>query len=62
MLVIQCEQDEIIPIELGRSVYEAAPGPKFWCPVPGAGLNNCYLVGGLGYFDRLTRFVASASQ
>ncbi len=57
VLAIHGEQDDIIPIELGRSVYEAAREPKSWYPVPGAGHNDCYVVGGHAYFHRIKEFI-----
>ncbi len=40
LLVIHGEADEIIPINQGRALYEAAPGPKSFHPVPGAYHND----------------------
>lgn len=57
-LVIHGDRDEIIPIELGRRVYEAVKGPKSFYEVRGAGHNDLYVVGGRAYFQRLHEFVA----
>jgi fermentation-respiration switch protein FrsA (DUF1100 family) len=59
-LVIHGERDDIIPIELGRQVFEAAKPPKFFLPVPGADHNNTYEVGGAAYFQRLAEFCLAA--
>ena len=40
LLVIHGEADEIIPIEQGRALYEAATGPKSFYQVPGAYHND----------------------
>ena len=40
LLVMHGEADEIIPIEQGRALYEAALGPKTFYPVPGAYHND----------------------
>jgi uncharacterized protein len=36
--LLQChgDQDRVIPIELGRKLFDAAPGPKRWVTTPGA--------------------------
>ena len=57
ILVIHGDQDEIVPIHLGRQVFEAAKDPKAFYLVPGADHNNLYHVGGRLYFQRLKRFV-----
>ena len=49
-------RNDIIPIELGRSVYEAAPGPKFWYRYPVASRNDCHVVGGATYFSKIAEF------
>ena len=43
MLVIHGENDRIIPIELGEKLFEAAPDPKTFVGLPGAGHNDLYL-------------------
>jgi uncharacterized protein len=57
ILVIHGERDTIIPIEFGRKVFEAAPQPKMFYPVPGADHNDLTFVGGRAYFQRLKQFV-----
>jgi len=57
ILVIHGDQDEIVPIHLGRQVFEAAKDPKAFYLVPGADHNNLYHVGGRPYFQMLKRFV-----
>ncbi len=56
-LIIHGDQDDIIPLELGRQVFEAARPPKFFYAIPGADHNNTYQVGGAAYFRRLAEFV-----
>jgi fermentation-respiration switch protein FrsA (DUF1100 family) len=58
VLVIHGDQDEVVPFELGRRVYEAAQSPKAFYVVPGADHNDLYVVGGAAYFQRLKRFIA----
>jgi|UniRef100_A0A7C5AKX7 fermentation-respiration switch protein FrsA (DUF1100 family) len=57
VMVIHGSQDEVIPVDMGRRVYEAAPEPKELYIIPGAHHNDTYLVGGKTYVERLKRFV-----
>ena len=45
-LIIHGDKDDIIPLELGRQVFEAAKPPKSFYIIPGADHNNTYQVGG----------------
>ena len=40
LLVIHGERDDIVPLDQGRALYEAAPGPKRLHVVPGVGHND----------------------
>ena len=57
LLVIHSRADEVVPFELGRTLYEAAPEPKTFYEVEGAGHNETWLVGGQSYFEAIARFV-----
>jgi fermentation-respiration switch protein FrsA (DUF1100 family) len=59
-LIVHGDQDDIIPIELGRQVFEAAKPPKSFYVIKGADHNNTYYVGGEPYFHRFVEFVQSA--
>jgi hypothetical protein len=59
-LIIHGDRDDIIPLALGRQVYEAAKPPKEWYVIAGAGHNDTYQVGGEVYFRRLGEFIAKA--
>ncbi|HXV69451.1 MAG TPA: alpha/beta hydrolase [Nitrospira sp.] len=59
-LVVHGDRDEIIPIELGRRVFEAAAEPKEWYVIHGADHNDTYQVGGGTYFRRIGEFVRKA--
>lgn len=59
-LIIHGEEDELIPVEHGRRLYEAAPPPKDLYLVPGGHHNDTWLVGGQAYLDRLSSFINSA--
>jgi hypothetical protein len=53
VLVIHGDRDAIVPLDLGRRLFEAAPEPKEWYAIKGADHNDTYLVGGNNYFLRL---------
>jgi fermentation-respiration switch protein FrsA (DUF1100 family) len=56
LLAIHGMRDELIPYQDGKALFDAAPEPKAWYPIPGAGHNDTYLVGGQVYFQRLASF------
>lgn len=62
LLAIHGEQDELIPLAEGRALFEAAPEPKAWYAIPGAGHNDTYLVGEEAYFRRLASFAANLRE
>jgi hypothetical protein len=57
VLVVHGTQDEVIPVDMGRRVYGAAPEPKELYLIPGAHHNDTFLVAGKAYFDRLRAFI-----
>ena len=59
LLAIHGEQDTLIPYADGWALFEAAPEPKTWYPIPGAGHNDTYAVGGEAYFRQLAAFARS---
>jgi uncharacterized protein len=59
-LIIHGDQDDIIPLELGQQVFEAAKPPKSFYVIKGADHNNTYHVGGEPYFQRFAEFIHSA--
>ena len=59
-LIIHGDKDDIIPLELGRQVYDAAMPPKDWYVIQGADHNTTYQVGGRAYFQRLAEFIRKA--
>lgn len=56
MLFIQGDRDEIIPVRLGQALYTAAPEPKSFWAVPGAGHNDIVETAGAAYRQRLRAF------
>jgi uncharacterized protein len=57
LLVLHGERDEIVPFAQGRRVFEAAPEPKRFHAIPGAGHNDTYLAGGEAYWDVVREFL-----
>lgn len=58
-LFIHSRADEVVPFELGRRLFEAAPEPKGFYEVKGAAHNSTYIVGGKAYLDALRMFLES---
>ncbi|MFY1599766.1 alpha/beta hydrolase, partial [Micromonospora sp. WMMD737] len=46
LLVVAGETDGVVPLPLSRRLYDAAPGPKEFVSVPGAGHNDRVLLDG----------------
>ena len=57
LMVLHGDIDEIVPIELGRELFDAANEPKRFYAIEGAGHNDTYLIGGHDYFEALGSFV-----
>jgi fermentation-respiration switch protein FrsA (DUF1100 family) len=57
LLAIHGQADRIVPIGLGRRLYEAAPGPKTWWAVPEAGHNDLLEAAGPEYLRRVGAFL-----
>ncbi len=57
LLVLHGDRDEIIPFEHGKLVFEAAPLPKRFFAITGAGHNDTVVVGGESYFEQLRQFI-----
>ena len=53
LLVLHGNRDEVVPYSQGREVFEAAPEPKRFYAIPGAGHNDTYSIGGDSYFSAL---------
>ena len=54
ILILHGTNDTTIPIELGRSLFDAAPEPKEMAAIQGAGHSDIYL---FGAFTRLREFI-----
>jgi fermentation-respiration switch protein FrsA (DUF1100 family) len=56
LLFFHRDRDEIIPLKLGRSLFEAALEPKWFIDIPGAGHNDLVETAGSSYRERLHEF------
>jgi len=56
LLIMHGERDEVVPFALGRALFEAAPEPKSFWAVPGAGHNDLMPAAGPAYRERLRAF------
>ena len=56
-LFLHGTRDEVVPYELGRKLFNAAPEPKTFYDIQGAGHNDTPFVGGPAYLAALDRFV-----
>ncbi|MBI4178659.1 alpha/beta hydrolase [bacterium] len=59
LLVIHGTLDDVIPYRLGQDLFSRAEHPKSFYAVEGGSHNDCYLVGGAAYFDRIAQFAAA---
>jgi fermentation-respiration switch protein FrsA (DUF1100 family) len=61
-LHIHSPADEVVPYKLGKRLYEAAPSPKRFHEVEGAGHNETYIVGGGSYLEAIKSFVSDCQS
>ncbi|MGI9591024.1 MAG: alpha/beta hydrolase [Myxococcota bacterium] len=57
LLFFHGDRDRIIPLPLGRALFDAAPDPKEFEIIAGAGHNDTLEIGGPAYFDRIAAFL-----
>ena len=62
VMVLHGNRDEIVPMEQGWELYNAANEPKKFYTIEGAGHNDTYAKGGTPYFQALKRFVEDATR
>src|SRR5271157_2845152 len=62
ILIVHGTRDEVVPFEMGQQLFAAAPEPKRFYPIAGAGHNNLMEVGGESYLDCLQGFVGEAAR
>ena len=58
LLFFHGDADDLVPHELGRRLFEAAPEPKQWKTVSGAGHNDVPTVGGSEYWSLWREFIS----
>ena len=61
LLAIHGDRDRTVPLSLGRALFDAAPQPKEWLPVPGAAHNDVSGVGGQSYWKKIDAFLQGVS-
>jgi hypothetical protein len=58
-LVVHGEDDELIPLAMGRALQEAANAD--WLPIPGGLHNDTWIVGGATYWQKVASFLSRLS-
>ena len=61
ILIVHGAQDQLFPVSMGQSLYQAAPGPKSFLLLDGAGHDDIFLVGGERYFAHLSMLMGVTS-
>jgi hypothetical protein len=61
LLVLHGDRDEVVPYSQGQKVFAAAPYPKKFYTITGAGHNDTYIVGGDTYFAALSETIEWAA-
>jgi len=62
ILFFHGDRDDIVPLELGRELFQATLAPKEFVLLSGAGHNDTYLVGGQAYFDKFKFFLDGLAE
>lgn len=62
VLILHGTQDDLVPFEMGKRLFEAANEPKTFFPVEGAGHNDIYVIAQEDYLDQMRKFVDFSSQ
>jgi hypothetical protein len=57
LLILHGDRDTTVPFAQGRRLFEAAPEPKQFFPIPGAGHNDTYFTGGDPYWEAWGAFL-----
>ena len=61
ILIAHGTRDDVVPFAMGQQLFAAAPEPKQFYPIPGAGHNDMLEVGGEAYLACLKEFVESTA-
>lgn len=62
ILIVHGTRDQVVPIAMARELFAAAPEPKWFYPVEGAGHNDLLETGGEQYLARLQQFATAAAS
>ena len=62
VLIMHGTQDEVVPFEMGKRLFEAANEPKRFFPVEGAGHNDIYVIAKKDYTTRMQEFLDFSSK
>ena len=62
ILIVHGTRDTVVPFSMGQELFTAAPEPKRFFPIQGAGHNNLMEVGGEGYLACLRSIVADSAR
>jgi fermentation-respiration switch protein FrsA (DUF1100 family) len=57
LLILHGDRDTTVPFAQGRRLFDAAPEPKQFFPIPGAGHNDTYFIGGDPYWEAWGAFL-----
>ena len=58
LLIIHGTQDQVVPFQQGRDLYDLAPSPKQFHTIPGGGHVGLYEIDGQRYFQTIHDFVS----
>ena len=61
LLIVHGTADEVIPFAMGRELYDAAPQPKTFAPVRGAGHNDLGTAAAGAYWEAVAGFLSFLS-
>lgn len=62
LLIIHGDQDQLVPTDMGKRIYDKANSPKELWIVPGAGHTEAYTIAEKEYKDKLKSFWSSAIE
>jgi pimeloyl-ACP methyl ester carboxylesterase len=60
VLFIHGTADNVVPVEMSKKLFDAAPDPKQLYIVPGGGHNNVAQIGGVEYLQIVSQFLGSS--
>ncbi len=62
LLIFHGERDEIVPQQMGKELFSAAPQPKQYYSIPRAGHNDTYDIGRENYWHQWREFLSSLAS